>query len=467
MEDIAEFCVRYLEKKGCGYVEVRVEEKDINGLLLKNGTPELGGFDAVKGMGIRFLFDDALGFISLNDFEKERVKANLNRALRVTKSASKINENTFLSEEKAIKKTYKVKQRINFDNISGKEKLSLLKDIYKGIEDKNLIGSFLSLDNEVARKFYVNNQGAKITSEIPRANYVYYVTVGAGDKTMQRFWQYGDTKGWEAVKSWNLNKLMVEEVDALNNNLINGVEAPKGKMDLVVGPEVTGIMVHESCGHPCEADRIFGRESAQAGESFITNKMLGTNIGNKVVSIVDDPTLEGTYGHFLYDDEGVKTRRNYLYKEGVINGFLHNRETAVATGIKSNGCARASDYDKETIVRMSNTFLLKGNMKENELIKGVKKGVYMKNFMEWNIDDRRWQQKYVGCEAYLIENGKITKPVRNSTIEITTPKLWSSVDAVGNNFELHAGTCGKGEPMQGIPVTFGGPSMRLRNIRLS
>ena len=115
---------------------------------------------------------------------------------------------------------------------------------------------------------------------------------------------------------------------------------------------------------------------------------------------------------------------------------------------------------------MGNTVLEEGDFKEEELFEDIKKGVFVKNFMEWNIDDKRFNQKYVGADAYLIENGKITKPVIKPIIEITTPKLWGSVDAVANNTEYHAGNCGKGEPMQACPVWFGGPSMRIRNIKL-
>ena len=111
--------------------------------------------------------------------------------------------------------------------------------------------------------------------------------------------------------------------------------------------------------------------------------------------------------------------------------------------------------------------MLPGKYSKEELIAGVKKGVFMNNFMEWNIDDKRLNQRYVGAEAYLIENGELTHPVLNPILEITTPALYSAVDAVGNNTEYHTGSCGKGEPMQGIPVWFGGPSIRLRNVRLS
>ncbi len=466
MEDIAKFCIDILEKKDCEYAEVRVEERDINGFVLKNGILEVSGFDSITGMGIRFLLNKTLGFVSLNNFDKENIKKNLIKAVNLTKKASKLSDNINLSYEKSAVKNYKIKQKIKLSNVSAKEKLGLLSEIYNRIKGKNLIGSFLSLNDEVCKKIYVNNQGSKIISEIPRINYTYYITVKDRNETAQRFWQYGASGGWDKVNSWDLNKVMSNEFNALLNNLKKGIRLSKEKLDLVVGPEIVGIMAHESCGHPCEADRIFGRESAQAGESFINEKMINNVIGSKIVNIVDEPCIEGSYGYFLYDDEGVKARRKYLYKNGKINGFLHNRETAKAMGIKSNGSARASDYDKETIVRMSNTFLLKGEHKEEELIKEVKKGVYIKNFMEWNIDDKRWHQKYTGSEAYLIENGEITKPVRNPIIEITTPKLWKSVDAVADNFELHAGVCGKAEPMQAIPVTFGGPSMRLRGIKL-
>ena len=110
--------------------------------------------------------------------------------------------------------------------------------------------------------------------------------------------------------------------------------------------------------------------------------------------------------------------------------------------------------------------LSKSQMKEEELIEGVKKGVYIKSFTEWNIDDKRLNQKYVSSEAYLIENGRLTKPVRKAVLETTTMDFWSSLDAAATNVQYFAGSCGKGEPMQGVPVWMGGPSARLRGMRL-
>jgi TldD protein len=238
-------------------------------------------------------------------------------------------------------------------------------------------------------------------------------------------------------------------------------------MDLVCGSEVAGIAAHESCGHPMEADRILGREMSQAGRSFIYPEgsfWLGTRIGSDVITVVDDPTIKNSYGYYEYDDEGIKARRRYLYKKGLINEFLHNRETAAKLKTRSNGSSRAINYDREAIVRMANTFVEPGDFTEEEILEGVKEGLYMKSFTEWNIDDKRFNQRYVGREAYWIENGELKHPVARPIIETTTKVFWTAVDAVSKEVEYTAGTCGKSDPMQGVPAYMGGPIIRLREV---
>ena len=182
--------------------------------------------------------------------------------------------------------------------------------------------------------------------------------------------------------------------------------------------------------------------------------------------MIDDPTIPGSSGFYLYDEEGVSARPRYLYKEGIINEHLHNRWSAKLYGVESNAAARSMDYTSEPIIRMANTYLKPGDYKFDEMIEGIRHGVYIKSYMEWNIDDVRWSQRYVGLEAYLIENGELKGFVRNPALEITTKAFYSSIDAADSNLEFYAGTCGKGEPMQGVPVWFGGPNVRLRNIVL-
>ena len=410
-----------------------------------------------------------MGFISTNCPEKNRLKTIIDKSLNLTKRSSKYREGIKLSEEKIHKKSYKIKQKINLRDISPEEKLKELVEADKAILSTKVKtpGRYISLTDKLVKKYLITSDGTKIQSEIPYVNLHYFLTITEKNKSSQRQWQYGNTAGWEAVKKWNIPKILKDEALVMKNNLTKGKVPPKGVLDVIVGPQISGIMVHESVGHPYEADRIFGREAAQAGESFITGDMIGKRIGSEILTVIDDPTVESSFGFYLYDDEGVEARKKILIKKGIINEFLHNRETAYKMGIKSNASARAENYSKEAIVRMSNSLLAPGDYTEEELIEDIKLGIFMKNFTEWNIDDKRFQQKYVGLDAYLIKNGKIMHPIIKPTLEITTPYLWNSIDAIGKNFEGHAAFCGKGEPMQAVPVWCGGASARLRNIRLN
>jgi TldD protein len=316
-------------------------------------------------------------------------------------------------------------------------------------------------------KYIVNSEGSRISSFLPTLGVFIFITVAEQGKIEQAGKQFGRSGGWEAFREWNVAEKVIHDAKVLKDVITKGKAVKPGNMDLICGPEVTGIAAHESCGHPMEADRILGREMSQAGRSFIYEGgpfWLGTRIGSDVVTIVDDPTIENSYGHYVYDDEGVKARPRYLYKNGIINEFLQNRETAARLGTKSNASSRSVNYDREAIVRMANTFVAPGKLKEEELFEDVKYGVYMKSFTEWNIDDKRFNQRYVGREAYFIENGELKHPVARPVIETTTLKFWTSVDAVSQKVEFDAGTCGKGDPMQGVPAFTGGPCIRLRGV---
>ncbi|MBI2507991.1 TldD/PmbA family protein [Candidatus Woesearchaeota archaeon] len=463
-EEYADFALKFLKKNNVQYGEVRLEEHEEEGLILKNGGLEVSGFDHSAGIGIRFLLNNALGFVSINRFEKDSIKRNIINALRTVRKGNRLSEKIRLSEEPVYNKRYNVPQKIKFKDVKLSEKIRLLNETDS--EAKNAIGRYLSLSSDIAKKYFLTTEGARIISEIPRANFTFFLTLKIDGKSSQKYWQLCNSGGYEHVKKWDLPRYISDEYKAIEKNLKHAKKPPKEKIDVVVGPEVTGIMVHESVGHPFEADRIFGREAAQAGESFINKEMIGNRIGNEIVNVVDDPTLENSAGHYLFDDEGVKARRRFLIKNGKIDEFLHNRETAAEMNIKSNGAARAEDYDKEAIVRMANTFLLPGDYSEEELIKDIKLGVYIRDFTEWNIDDKRFQQKYVGSDAYLIKDGEVKYPVIKPVLELTTPALWNGIDAIGKNMEYHTGTCGKGEPMQGVPAFLGGPSIRIKNVRL-
>ncbi|MDG6908522.1 MAG: TldD/PmbA family protein, partial [Nitrososphaerota archaeon] len=188
--------------------------------------------------------------------------------------------------------------------------------------------------------------------------------------------------------------------------------------------------------------------------------------GSQEAYVSDDPTIPHSMGFYLFDDEGVESRRRRLITAGKFTEFLQNRETAYEFGVKSNGSSRAVQYDREPIIRMGNTFIEPGDWTFDEMLKEIRHGLYIRSFMEWNIDDKRLNQRYVGLESYLIQNGELKEAVKDPVFEITTPKYWSSIDARASDVEFSCGTCGKGDPMQGAPVYIGAPHIRLRNVRI-
>ncbi len=470
MHELVEFAVEKAQELGASYAEARFEEKKGTEIVMKNGNLEGLGILADRGIGIRVLVDGGMGFASTNVLTKESVSEAVKKAVKLAKAAAKIrNKPIQFSEEDFHQVFYEVKMKKDFRDISAEEKMEYLKLIEEKVKESgvNTPMRFLRYSDFMWHKIFMNNEGALVESLIPRVSVTYNLVVfEEGQMEQAPFVQRAFSGGLELIEKDKPWEWALKDVKALQRLIKEGQKPPEGKVDVVVSPEVAGIAVHESVGHPYELDRIMGREAAQAGESFVKPDILGERIGSEVVTVIEDPTIPNSWGFYLYDDEGVKARPRYLIREGIINEFLMNREYAAYLGMKSNASARAINYNREPIVRMANTYLAPGDYSFEELIEDVKLGVYMVSFNEWNIDDRRYQQRYIGREAYLIENGEIKHPVRRPILEITTKGLWSSVDAVGKEVEFYPGTCGKGEPGQGVPVWMGGAHARLREVVL-
>jgi len=472
MEDLVQHAIEAASAKGVQYAEARLHTDSGSGVTLTNGKPEPVQLAKAKGIAVRVLVDGALGFASTNDLSKESLDETVNIAYRTAKASKRlVTKPIRLSKEKAEHANWETKARKPLLDVTIEEKLAVLEEIEKNLSPSvvkvDLPSRTLVLIDDITDRYFADTEGSKIHGVASRIGLLFVFTASEpGKGIIQRIGQKGETGGWERLEAWDLPKCVPEEARILGKILREAKQAPRGELDLVLGSEVTGIACHESCGHPQEADRILGREAAQAGESYLKPDMIGHRIGTEAVTVVDDPTVPNSYGFYEYDEEGVRAGRRILIKNGVIAGFLQNRETAAELGVSSNGAARAVSYDREPIIRMANTFMLPGEYNDDELVEDLSKGVFIKTFMEWNIDDRRYNQRYVGLEAYLIENGQITNAVRNPILEITTPGFYGSVDAVGKKVEYEAATCGKGEPEQAAPVWHGGPPIRLRKVRL-
>lgn len=466
-QDLVDFSVDYARRKGAAYAEARYERQEPEQFILKNGTLDALYVGQDQGLGVKVLANGSLGFAATNVLTRVQVKTIVDDAVRLAKASKRRTPITFAQEE-AITTSWSVPEEKKLADVPVEEKIREIQDVDKAVMDLGfkIPARYFQLASNRIRKYFANSEGSRIRSFSPRLRIYYYLTVTNGADAEQTHHDYGWSGGWEGVREWNLTERVVDEAKSMQRSLLDGKKSPEGKMDIVVGPQVSGIAAHESCGHPTEADRVLGREASQAGKSFIGPDGLGMKVGSEVVNVCDDPTVEHAIAYYLTDDEGVRARRRYLYKEGRVNEFLQNRETASAFNTRSNGAARAVNYNVEAIVRMANTFVEPKDHSLEELLEGVKFGVYMKSFFEWNIDDKRFNAKYAGREAYLVENGEIKHPVRRTVIELTTPTFWSAVDAVGKDFEFEAGFCGKSDPGQSLDASLGGPTMRLRNVYL-
>jgi TldD protein len=437
---------------------------------MKNGALDAYVSSVDSGFCVRILANGGIGFASTNRWTKQEAKEVVETAYKLAKTANRKNKILF-AKEKSVKANWKANEKKKIRNIAPETRIDTFMEMDKALTSQgvNVPGRMFSSGTSLTDKYFVNSEGSALSSYVPRVYAYGFLTVVENGQAEQAYKQFGYAGGWEALDEWKLTEQMTKEAKVLQGVIREAKTVKPGKMDLVCGPEVTGIAAHESCGHPMEADRILGREMSQAGMSFIYPNgpfWLGTKIGSPAVTIIDDPTVKTSYGYYEYDDEGIKAKPRYLYKKGKINEFLQNRESAAKLNTRSNGSSRSTSYDREAIVRMANTYVEPGDYDENEILKDVKQGIYMKSFTEWNIDDKRFNQRYVGREAYWIENGEIKHRVARPVIETTTQIFWSAVDAVSKKVEYEAATCGKGDPQQGIPVYTGGPIIRLREVHV-
>ncbi|MEM4177290.1 MAG: TldD/PmbA family protein [Nitrososphaeria archaeon] len=467
--EIPFYVVKEIEEAGAEYVETRLHTREEIVCILKNGQLEPAIISSSYGLGVRALFDGTLVFSATNIIDRENAKKLIEETLKKGKSASNLTKNKIkFSRERRIKKKWSAEERQKLMDRSFEDLIKILRELDSIVlEEKNYIPMrFLELEISAEKKLFTNSQGTYIEGYVPRLYVGGFLTGLGNGKSVQKFVEFGASGGWELITELKIFEEFRKQVQVIKGILEKGQKTVPGLYDVITGPEVTGIMVHESIGHPFEADRILGREGAQAGESYLKPTDIGRRIGSVEANISDDPTIPNSYGFYLYDDEGIRARKRKLVVNGVVNELLHNRATAREFKTKSNGAARANKFDREPIVRMANTYVEPGEYTFDELIKDVKRGIFVNSFMEWNIDDIRWNQRYVGHEAYLIENGEIKWPLINPVIEVTTEKLWSSLDARGKEIQFWAATCGKGDPMQGVPVWAGGPHLRFRNLEV-
>ena len=439
---------------GAQYAEARGQTLNKTMLTLKEQRVEAAKQGIENGVAIRVLADGAWGFASVGSADKGIITAALSDACRMAKLASARLKNPIkLAESKAIQNRVHVKPKRNPADVQIEEKIKTaleVNSVILGFDEriKSCSMDYLDLTGSTV---FVNSDGCRIEQD---KLYVWSrITASAqreGFFTFSRE-EIGSTAGYELfIKQTpealgeKVAKRAIEQLSA---------KAPRGgKFPVVLGPNVVGVFVHEAFGHLAEADL------ALSGGVLASN--MGKKIGSPLVTFFDDGTIEGAFGSFKYDDEGVPSQKTLLIKDGVVSGLMHNRETAQKFGAQPTGNARAEDFRVEPIIRMRCTYMAPRDQTLEELIEGVKEGYYFKSFRGGQANlDGTFQ---VGIqEGYEIHNGKIGDAVRNASISGNTLETLHHVDGVGKDFALSLGRCGKG---QTAFTGDGGPHMRVKEM---
>ncbi|NOT83824.1 MAG: metalloprotease TldD [Methylococcaceae bacterium] len=247
--------------------------------------------------------------------------------------------------------------------------------------------------------------------------------------------------------------------EALRQALVNldAEDAPAGNMTVVLGSGWPGILLHEAIGHGLEGD--FNRKGTSAFSGRV-----GERVASDLCTVVDDGTLMGRRGSLSVDDEGTPTQNTVLIEKGILKGYLQDKLNARLMGVKSTGNGRRESYAHMPMPRMTNTYMLPGKSDPEEIIRSVKNGLYAKNFGGGQVDITSGKFVFSASEAYLIENGKITRPVKGATIIGNGPDVLTKVSMVGNDLALDSGvgTCGK--EGQSVPVGVGQPTLKIDGI---
>jgi TldD protein len=325
------------------------------------------------------------------------------------------------------------------------------------------------------KKWFANTEGAFTEQTIIESGGGISATAVAQGEVQVRSYPNSfrgqfSTGGWEIVQELDLPghaQQVAEEAVAL----LSADPCPADlTTTLILGGSQLALQVHESCGHPTELDRVFGTEAAYAGTSFLTTEKLGRfQYGSEVVNLTQDSIRPNGLGTFGWDDEGIPAQSTPLVKDGLFVGYLMSRETAVKLGIESNGCMRASGWNRIPLVRMTNVSLEPGEWDFDDLIADTDEGIYMETNRSWSIDDKRYNFQFGTEVGYEIKDGKLGRLLKNCTYTGITPEFWNSCDAVCSADDWRMwGTpnCGKGQPSQVAHTGHGAAPARFRNVRV-
>ncbi|MFV0627462.1 MAG: TldD/PmbA family protein [Alphaproteobacteria bacterium] len=439
-------------KTGGDFAEVFFEDRITNNILMGNRKVESSVFDITCGVGIRVIKGFFYSYVSTNDLTRDGLLKAAHKAAQAIKS-EKRNIHINFVEEKFNSSHPVLLNPLDVSKQEKKEYLASLSEKAYAQSDKvkRIEANILDKTQNV---LIANSEGLWVEDKRVYTALGLSATVDDGVNVYEDFTRKGAMKGFEQVKNIDLD-LFAQDVVSGAMEQFSAVNCPAGKMPVVISND-GGVLFHEACGHSLEATSVAIGASVFAGKK-------GQKIASDKVSLVDDGTIPNAWGSLNVDDEGVKTRRNTLIKDGELVGYLVDRFNGQRMGEKPTGSSRRQDYTYAPTSRMNNTYVLSGTSEPEDIVASVKNGLYITKFGGGSVQPQTGDFNFTVHKAYLIENGKVGQAVKGAKLIGNSADVLMNIDMVGND-EKVSGTGMCGSASGSVPVCHGMPTLHISSI---
>ena len=434
--------------------ELYLEYRQSEILVFDNGRLKQATYDTSQGFGLRAVKDEAVGYAHASDMSEAAIAraADAVRAVKggysgtAAQAPARTNVRLYTDENPLAAPAFEAKVRL-LEEI----------DAYTRAKDPRVrqVTASVAASWQVVEIMRVDGEIYRDVRPLVRVNVS--VVAGDGDRQESGSHGYGGREGYGNFIASGAWRSAAD--DAVRQAMVNleGVPAPAGEMDVVLGAGWPGVMLHEAVGHGLEGDFNRKKTSAFAG-------LMGQQVAARGVTVVDDGTKAARRGSLSIDDEGTPTNHTVLIENGILVGYMQDRQNARLMNMRPTGNGRRESYGHVPMPRMTNTYMLAGDREPGEIIASVKKGIYAVSFGGGQVDITSGKYVFQCTEAYKIDDGKIGAPVKGAMLIGNGPTDLHRITMVGNDLALDTGigTCGKNG--QGVPVGVGQPTLRIDRI---
>ncbi|MCQ4158835.1 metalloprotease TldD [Roseomonas sp. GC11] len=438
--------------------ELFLEYAESEAISLDDGRIRSASFDTSRGFGLRAVAGEAAGYAHGGEIS-EAALARAAATVRAVAAGHSGGTGLAAAPRATNARLYDPANPLPALDFPAKTALLAEIDAYARARDPRVTQVMASLSGTWQAVQILRADGGKVADLRPLVRLNVTLVVEQGGRRESGSHGLGGRHGYERVTSPECWKAAVEE--ALRQALLNldAIPAPAGEMEVVLGPGWPGILLHEAIGHGLEGDFNRKKTSAFAG-------LLGTRIAAPGVTVVDDGTLPDRRGSLTVDDEGTPSGRTTLIEDGILVGFLQDRQNARLMGVPATGNGRRQSHAHAPMPRMTNTVMLGGQHHPEEILRSVKRGIYGVNFGGGQVDITSGKFVFSMSEAYLVEDGKIGAPVKGAMLIGNGPEALTRVSMIGNDMALDPGigTCGK--QGQGVPVGVGQPTLKMTGLTI-